>query len=61
MNEIEYRADRAQDWRQHLDRISVAYHWEWCIHVGLWETSGWTDKNNRNKMFEWLDRAIEST
>lgn len=53
MTEIEHKAERAQHWRQMLDRINIAYHWEWCIHVGLWETSGWTHK--QPKMFIWLD------
>jgi len=56
MSEIEYRAERAQHWRHLLNGINVSYHWEWCIHVGLWETSGWTDKNNRNEMLKWLDQ-----
>lgn len=53
MTEIEQRIERAQHWRQMLDRINITYHWEWCIHVGLLETSGWT--NNQHKMFVWLE------
>jgi len=56
MNEIKQRAERAQYWRQFLDRDDKI-HWQWCVFVGLWETSILANRNNgyRNRMFKWSE------
>ena len=47
MNEIEYRVERAKRYRQYLDfdEEGIYEHWKWCVHIGLWETSGWIRNN----------------
>ncbi len=45
MNEIEYRAGRAQSYRSRLDWIVVDTQWKWCINTELWETAGWVGGN----------------
>ncbi len=45
MNEIEFRAERAQSYRHQLDVIAIDTQWKWCVYVGLWETAGWVDGN----------------
>lgn len=53
MNEIERRAKHAQEWRLYLDIADIHFHTEWCICVGLYETSGWVNKGGHG-MLEWI-------
>ena len=53
MNEIKQKAERAQHWRKILDLCGVKHHWEWCLYVGLCETSTWTNRNNTHNIFRW--------
>jgi len=45
MNEIKFRAERAQSYRHRLDVIDINSQWKWCINIGLWETAGWVGGN----------------
>ncbi|KKM69937.1 hypothetical protein LCGC14_1445630 [marine sediment metagenome] len=53
MKEIEYRAERAQLYYEYLEDANIAYQWEWCLHMGLWETMGWTHSIGY-QIFHWL-------
>jgi len=56
MNEIEYRAERARRYREYLDTDDEIYeHWKWCVHTGLWETSGWIrDNEDGRSTIKWV-------
>lgn len=41
MNEIKFRAERAQSYRRQLDVVNIDTQWKWCVNTGLWETAGW--------------------
>ena len=44
MTEIERSVERAESWHQFLNEVGVDYPWEWCIQIGLWETSDFVDR-----------------
>lgn len=44
MNEIEYRAESAKNYREYLsveDTVDTVDAVSWCVLLGLWETYGW--------------------
>lgn len=64
MDEIEYRTERAQAYYQHFIEGNNIHKWEWCVYVGLWETSGWIsiaedqDKYKRTCQYDLLKLVI---
>ncbi|KKM05722.1 hypothetical protein LCGC14_1751310 [marine sediment metagenome] len=57
MNEINHNAKRAQDWRRTFTSMGSRNHYEWCIRIGLWETSNFAEPSPY-RMFEWSDQFI---
>jgi len=57
MNEIEYRAERAQYYQKHLLKEYTDTDIKWCLLTGLWETSGWISNRDRNSppILKWLE------
>lgn len=53
MNEIKQKAERAKHWRNILDQCGVKHQWEWCLYVGLCETSTWTNRVEPDNIFRW--------
>lgn len=53
MNEIKQRAKYAWRWRLVFDKNIGTTHADWCVSIGLYETSGWITKHT-NRMLEWV-------
>ena len=41
MTEIEDNIDRSRQWQRRFDLFGIENHQEWCVLMGLWETSVW--------------------
>lgn len=52
MIEIEQRVKHARIWRMSIAINSEENYAEWCISMGLCETSGWI--NHHNNMLDWV-------
>lgn len=53
MTEIKQSAKYARRWRLFFGKNIGATHIDWCVSIGLYETSGWITKHG-TRMLEWV-------